>query len=201
MSADYEERLAELNESLQASHTEVAQLQAQRQAYEETMKRAFMRGVCALNLEAMSMFREGTGEADHEGTETSGGIQSGWLPQNPVAVTLETAQQMPFVETAVQPVQSPVEPPPTQYQSRHVVAPTTASQLSQRRHPPSRTATAPRTTRTNTGNVFVERHGEGDMTRKQTAQAGKVPAARIGLPKSRTSSGPNQRRQTVKVVQ
>jgi hypothetical protein len=73
------------------------------------MKRAFMRGVCALNLEAMSMFREGTGEADHEGTETSGGIQSGWLPQNPVAVTLETAQQMPFVETAVQPVQSPVE--------------------------------------------------------------------------------------------
>ena len=55
------------------------------------------------------MFREGTAEDDHEATEMSGGVQSGWLPPNPVAVTLEAAQQMPFVETAVQPVESPVE--------------------------------------------------------------------------------------------
>jgi len=31
----------------------------QRDVYEETMKKAFMRGVCALNLEAMTMFHDG----------------------------------------------------------------------------------------------------------------------------------------------
>ena len=31
----------------------------ERECYEETMKKAFMRGVCALNMEAMTMFREG----------------------------------------------------------------------------------------------------------------------------------------------
>ena len=41
------------------SRTEIARLHAERERYEETMKKAFMRGVCALNLEAMSMFREG----------------------------------------------------------------------------------------------------------------------------------------------
>lgn len=41
------------------ARTEIAHLHAERDRYEETMKKAFMRGVCALNLEAMSMFREG----------------------------------------------------------------------------------------------------------------------------------------------
>lgn len=41
------------------ARTEIAHLHAERERYEETMKKAFMRGVCALNLEAMSMFREG----------------------------------------------------------------------------------------------------------------------------------------------
>ena len=41
------------------ARTEIACLHAERERYEETMKKAFMRGVCALNLEAMSMFREG----------------------------------------------------------------------------------------------------------------------------------------------
>lgn len=34
-------------------------LHEERERYEETMKKAFMRGVCALNLEAMTMFNEG----------------------------------------------------------------------------------------------------------------------------------------------
>ena len=33
------------------------ELKAQRDLYEENMKKAFMRGVCALNLEAMTMFK------------------------------------------------------------------------------------------------------------------------------------------------
>lgn len=41
------------------ARTEIARLHVERERYEETMKKAFMRGVCALNLEAMSMFREG----------------------------------------------------------------------------------------------------------------------------------------------
>ncbi len=36
----------------------MSKLHAEREIYEETMKKAFMRGVCALNLEAMHMFRE-----------------------------------------------------------------------------------------------------------------------------------------------
>lgn len=44
---------------MEVARNEIARLHAERDHYEETMKKAFMRGVCALNLEAMSMFREG----------------------------------------------------------------------------------------------------------------------------------------------
>ena len=44
---------------LEIARNEIAHLHAERERYEETMKKAFMRGVCALNLEAMTMFREG----------------------------------------------------------------------------------------------------------------------------------------------
>ena len=47
----------QVQRSLDESRQEVVQLKAERDLYEENMKKAFMRGVCALNLEAMSMFR------------------------------------------------------------------------------------------------------------------------------------------------
>ena len=50
---------SQANRELEIARTEIAHLHAERERYEETMKKAFMRGVCALNLEAMSMFREG----------------------------------------------------------------------------------------------------------------------------------------------
>jgi len=59
LTEDYESRLQTANRELEIARTEIAQLHAERERYEETMKKAFMRGVCALNLEAMSMFREG----------------------------------------------------------------------------------------------------------------------------------------------
>ncbi|XP_038077562.1 centrosomal protein POC5-like isoform X2 [Patiria miniata] len=62
---DYETRLASLNEALESSRAEVTRLHSEREMYEETMKKAFMRGVCALNLEAMTMF--------HENEENDGG--------------------------------------------------------------------------------------------------------------------------------
>lgn len=54
---DYETRIKSLTEALESSRAEVCKLQQERERYEETMKKAFMRGVCALNLEAMTMFQ------------------------------------------------------------------------------------------------------------------------------------------------
>ena len=50
-------RSSQIQRSLDESRAEVVQLKAERQLCEENMKKAFMRGVCALNLEAMSVFR------------------------------------------------------------------------------------------------------------------------------------------------
>ncbi|XP_029212147.2 centrosomal protein POC5-like isoform X2 [Acropora millepora] len=59
LTEDYENRLQTATRELEVARNEIARLHAERDQYEETMKKAFMRGVCALNLEAMSMFREG----------------------------------------------------------------------------------------------------------------------------------------------
>lgn len=64
---NYEAKIASLNEALEASRLEVSKLHTERDNYEEGMKKAFMRGVCALNLEAMTMFQ--TGEGTPAGTE------------------------------------------------------------------------------------------------------------------------------------
>ena len=57
--------IVQLNEALDAARQEVCRLHAERDRYEETMKKAFMRGVCALNLEAMTMFHD---PSDDKGT-------------------------------------------------------------------------------------------------------------------------------------
>ena len=56
--------LSQLNEAQESTREEVRRLHVQREHYEEAMKKAFMRGVCALNMEAMSMFHgdEAAGE-------------------------------------------------------------------------------------------------------------------------------------------
>lgn len=52
---------------------EVHRLHEERDHYEEAMKKAFMRGVCALNLEAMTMFQE---SEDKTGTAAAGSLQN-----------------------------------------------------------------------------------------------------------------------------
>ncbi|XP_041868762.1 centrosomal protein POC5 isoform X2 [Corvus kubaryi] len=47
----------ELTAALEQRKAEILRLHSERDHYEDTMKKAFMRGVCALNLEAMSMFQ------------------------------------------------------------------------------------------------------------------------------------------------
>lgn len=59
LTEDYEERLQELQNELSKSRADLSQLHRDRESYEENMKKTFMRGVCALNMEAMSMFKEG----------------------------------------------------------------------------------------------------------------------------------------------
>ncbi|NXQ43920.1 POC5 protein, partial [Catharus fuscescens] len=54
---DFEAKIAELTASLEETKAEVLRLHSERDQYEDTMKKAFMRGVCALNLEAMTMFQ------------------------------------------------------------------------------------------------------------------------------------------------
>ncbi|NXJ67928.1 POC5 protein, partial [Rostratula benghalensis] len=54
---DYEVKIAELTATLEQAKAEVLRLHSEREQYEDTMKKAFMRGVCALNLEAMTMFQ------------------------------------------------------------------------------------------------------------------------------------------------
>jgi hypothetical protein len=52
----YEVKIKKLNEELKCSHDDIDKYKYEMAKYEENMKRALMRGVCALNLEAMSIF-------------------------------------------------------------------------------------------------------------------------------------------------
>ncbi|NWH89339.1 POC5 protein, partial [Aegithalos caudatus] len=54
---DYEAKIAELTAAVEETKAEILRLHSERDQYEDTMKKAFMRGVCALNLEAMTMFQ------------------------------------------------------------------------------------------------------------------------------------------------
>nr|XP_008101139.1 PREDICTED: centrosomal protein POC5 isoform X1 [Anolis carolinensis] len=65
LSNDYETKLQESNTALEQARAEIIDLQNKRQDYEDTMKKAFMRGVCALNLEAMTVFQGKEFKFDH----------------------------------------------------------------------------------------------------------------------------------------
>ncbi|XP_069736390.1 centrosomal protein POC5 [Phaenicophaeus curvirostris] len=54
---DYETKITELTATLEETKAEVLRLHSEREQYENTMRKAFMRGVCALNLEAMTVFQ------------------------------------------------------------------------------------------------------------------------------------------------
>lgn len=70
LTRDYEDKVATLQRQLGAAHAEIAALRSDRDQFEERMKKGFMRGVCALNLEAMTMFKEGE-EGAKENVEPS----------------------------------------------------------------------------------------------------------------------------------
>ncbi|KAM9330974.1 centrosomal protein POC5 [Gastrophryne carolinensis] len=95
MSNDYEARLVQLNEALEEARAEVQRLHVDRGQYEESMKKAFMRGVCALNMEAMSMFQGRELHTDHDalpGREDLGPSPSVTFQQPPSSVPLVSFQ-------------------------------------------------------------------------------------------------------------
>ncbi|XP_063151605.1 centrosomal protein POC5 [Candoia aspera] len=57
LSNNYESKFQELNAALEEARAKLTEMQNKRQDYEDAMKKAFMRGVCALNLEAMTIFQ------------------------------------------------------------------------------------------------------------------------------------------------
>ncbi|XP_017269165.1 centrosomal protein POC5 [Kryptolebias marmoratus] len=64
LSTEYEVKLAEHYEALEKAQAEIRRLRIDRERYEESMKKAFMRGVCALNMEALSMFQSAEGRPE-----------------------------------------------------------------------------------------------------------------------------------------
>ncbi|XP_024909015.1 centrosomal protein POC5 [Cynoglossus semilaevis] len=62
LSTQYEAKLEERCDALEQAQTEIQRLRLDRERYEESMKKAFMRGVCALNMEALNMFHDGRPE-------------------------------------------------------------------------------------------------------------------------------------------
>ncbi|KGL77078.1 Centrosomal protein POC5, partial [Tinamus guttatus] len=82
---DYEAKIAELHATLEQSRAEILRLHSEREQYEDTMKKAFMRGVCALNLEAMTMFQGKESRIDLDvgcRREDSGSGAAGRLPSS-----------------------------------------------------------------------------------------------------------------------
>ncbi|XP_023366722.1 centrosomal protein POC5 isoform X2 [Otolemur garnettii] len=57
ISNDYETKIAMLTGALENAKAEIQRMQHEKEHFEDSMKKAFMRGVCALNLEAMTMFQ------------------------------------------------------------------------------------------------------------------------------------------------
>uniref|UniRef100_A0A2C9L5P1 Centrosomal protein POC5 n=1 Tax=Biomphalaria glabrata TaxID=6526 RepID=A0A2C9L5P1_BIOGL len=53
---DYEEKIKCLNQHISCLEDKIQTLQCEQEQYSQQVKKAFMRGVCALNMEAMSAF-------------------------------------------------------------------------------------------------------------------------------------------------
>ncbi|XP_043403110.1 centrosomal protein POC5 isoform X5 [Chelonia mydas] len=102
LSKDYEAKIAELNVNLEEAKADILRLHSEREQYEGTMKKAFMRGVCALNLEAMTMFQGKESKTDHDpvnrredpGTNATGRLPpSQFDPPSPPPPTAATVSQ------------------------------------------------------------------------------------------------------------
>uniref|UniRef100_A0A8D1STK3 Centrosomal protein POC5 n=1 Tax=Sus scrofa TaxID=9823 RepID=A0A8D1STK3_PIG len=79
ISNDYEAKIAVLTGTLENAKAEIQRMQHEKEQFEDSMKKAFMRGVCALNLEAMTIFQNrgetGTDFTNNKREEYGPGVQ------------------------------------------------------------------------------------------------------------------------------
>ncbi|XP_068594844.1 centrosomal protein POC5 [Brachionichthys hirsutus] len=102
MSTEYEAKLAEHCEAIDKAQTEILRLRLERERYGESMKKAFMRGVCALNIEALGMFGTTEGRQEQPPVCDQHDIQP---PQDePGSTTLTQLQSYPISSTRFSPV-------------------------------------------------------------------------------------------------
>ncbi|XP_074494300.1 centrosomal protein POC5 isoform X1 [Sebastes fasciatus] len=102
LSTEYEAKLAEHCEDLEKAQAEIQRLRLERERYEESMKKAFMRGVCALNMEALGMFNTTEGRPEQPPVHHQHDILH---PQDePVSATLPHHQPYPISTTRFSPV-------------------------------------------------------------------------------------------------
>ncbi|GAA6109049.1 centrosomal protein POC5 [Tachysurus ichikawai] len=107
LSADYEAKLGEHVEALQKAHAEIQRLHREKERYEDSMKKAFMRGVCALNIEALSMFHTADTDRHEQDAPPSGDEPSSSSMASRPLFTASSARLSPVsMETPVQPVHS-----------------------------------------------------------------------------------------------
>lgn len=119
ISNDYEARLAMLSGALENAKAEIQKMQQEKDHFEDSMKKAFMRGVCALNLEAMTIFqnkneagidftdnkkeesgpggpgREPSAHLDTSSSTMPSAVPSQLLPSGPLAAGVASATAFP----------------------------------------------------------------------------------------------------------
>ncbi|XP_040012308.1 centrosomal protein POC5 isoform X1 [Xiphias gladius] len=111
LSTEYEAKLAEHCEAIEKAQAEIQRLRLERERYEESMKKAFMRGVCALNMEALSMFHTTEGRPEQPSVHD----QHDHLPpqDEPGSATLAQLHPYPISSTRLSPVHFDRPDPPS----------------------------------------------------------------------------------------
>ncbi|KAI8820383.1 uncharacterized protein EV422DRAFT_68500 [Fimicolochytrium jonesii] len=157
LAGEYDKRIAHLERNLTEVNSRLAISESARAVQEEEMKKAFMRGVCALNMEAMSMFRHPDGgegdtflaNAKGQGKNLDGGTGASYPPAPPPPQNTWEAQQLPPPAHS-RPTTAP-HPPTTTRERQHTN--TTAEDLTPQPHPfrqPHPSASLSTTNNTNT---------------------------------------------------
>ncbi|XP_076588050.1 centrosomal protein POC5 isoform X1 [Chaetodon auriga] len=101
LSTEYEAKLAEHCEAIEKAQAEIQRLRLERERYEESMKKAFMRGVCALNMEALGMFHNTEGRPEQPPVHEQHDILP---PQDESGSTMAQLQPYPISSTRFSPV-------------------------------------------------------------------------------------------------
>ncbi|XP_067294357.1 centrosomal protein POC5 isoform X1 [Pseudorasbora parva] len=97
LSTDYEAKMTQHVEELQKAQAVIHRLHMERERYEDSMKKAFMRGVCALNIEALSMFNTGEAGRPDRDAPPSGDERSSSSMANRPPRTVSSARLSPIV--------------------------------------------------------------------------------------------------------